>query len=76
MPKKRRFSGRSDFPAAAIDGGEIGALDGVGTAGGEIHAIDKDGSGIGCEDSENHVDGSGLAGAVGSQQADDLVRFT
>ena len=56
-----------------VDGGEIGATEGLATALGEIAAADSDGAGGGLEDTEDHVDGGGFSGAVGAEEAEDFV---
>src|SRR5690606_32809583 len=55
------------------DGGKVGAGDGARSVFGKIDAVYRNAAAGGSQYAEDHVDGGGFPGAVGAEQADDLV---
>jgi aspartate/methionine/tyrosine aminotransferase len=56
-----------------VDGREVGPLERPAAVDSEVDAVDLDPPGGGREHAEDHVDRRGLAGAVWSEEADDLA---
>ena len=74
MPKMRRFCADGEVAGQGrVDGGEIRARQRLRAVRREVDALDADAPGARLQHAEDHVDGGGLAGAVGAQQPDDLV---
>ncbi len=55
-----------------VNGGEVGARQGPRPLCGDVDAVDLDAARGGGEHAQHHVDGGGLAGAVGAQETDDF----
>src|ERR1019366_2451845 len=56
----------------SVDGREVGALQRPRAMRGDVQSFDSNASRLRLQDAENHVDGGGLTGPVGTEETDDL----